>query len=449
MKPELERDQGRWSAPEYVKVESIVVVEHGRLPIDEGVVRDIMATIGGGDVSALPPVHLWRQQLGANPVLVAGRNRLEAHKRSARELIAARVITGETPEIRRAVQLVEIDENLNRRELSQALRRSLTKQRKALYEEEHPETKRGSAGGRAKAGKSAKSQNATKQTPAFIDAHATQTGRHRATIAREISEAEKIGDAEMKKIVGTSLDKQSEITALAAIDEDERQKIVDRAVAGEKVSAKLPRDCPTRGGPNQSGCDYPEVPNVDLGHDDALEVKDDGTPLQVRDPDRAGPDAYTQWLSQYEAVKARQAALAQEQDDMYRRYIDLRLRIEGVDREALRVNEAKPFLSDDDGRLLGDTESVARAAGLSIMKDLELVASTRDAGTLSLPSQPFAVQVAMNMAAITAPVTSPDQIAARNAALLRKDTERISPAEKVFAQAQRAVRQAKAQRPTR
>jgi hypothetical protein len=192
---------------------------------------------------------------------------------------------------------------------------------------------------------------------------------------------------------------------------------------------------------------------VDLGRDDALEVKDDGTPLQVRDPHRAAPDAYTRWLSQYEAVKARQAALAQEQDDMYRRYIDLRLRIEGVDREALRVNEAKPFLSDDDGRLLGDTESVARAAGLSIMKDLELPASTRDAGTLSLPSQPFAVQVAMNMAAITAPVTSPDQVAARNAALLRNDTEWISVAgETVFEQAQRAVRQAnavQALRPTR
>jgi hypothetical protein len=70
-----------------------------------------------------------------------------------------------------------------------------------------------------------------------VDAHAKQTGRHRATIAREISEAEKIGDDVMKKIVGTSLDKQSEITALAAMDEQQRQKIVDRAAAGEEVSA--------------------------------------------------------------------------------------------------------------------------------------------------------------------------------------------------------------------
>ena len=141
---------------------------------------------------------------GGNPILVAGRNRLEAHKRSDCSVISARVITGETPEIVRAVQLIELDENLNRRELSPALRQSLTKQRKALYQEERPETKRGSGGGRAKARKGAKSQNATEQTPAFIDAHAKQTGRHRATIARGISEAEKIGDDVMRKIIRTS-----------------------------------------------------------------------------------------------------------------------------------------------------------------------------------------------------------------------------------------------------
>jgi hypothetical protein len=88
MKPEQERDQ--WSAPEYVEVESIVV-EQARLPIDEGVVKDLMTTIDRGDVSALPPVHLWRKLPSSNPTLVAGRNRLEAHKRSGRKAIAARV----------------------------------------------------------------------------------------------------------------------------------------------------------------------------------------------------------------------------------------------------------------------------------------------------------------------------------------------------------------------
>jgi ParB-like chromosome segregation protein Spo0J len=240
MKPQHEADRGKWSMPEDVKVDSIMVVEHGRLPIDEAVVKDIMATIAAGNMSALPPIHLWRKRPDGNAILVAGRNRFEAHKRSGCEVISARIITGDAPEIVRVVQLIEIDENLNRRELSPALRRSLSKQRKALYEEEHPETKRGSAGGRAKAGKGAKSQNATEQTPAFIDAHAKQTGRHRATIAREISEAEKIGDDRLKRIVGTSLDKKTEITALAAMDELERQQIIERAVAGETVSALKP-----------------------------------------------------------------------------------------------------------------------------------------------------------------------------------------------------------------
>jgi ParB family transcriptional regulator, chromosome partitioning protein len=201
------------------------------------------------DQGLLQPIVV-RPHKGGGYWLVAGLHRLEAAKKLKWKEISCTVfddmeadeaelaeITGETPEIVRAVQRVEFNENLNRRELSPALRQLLTKQRKALYEDEHPETKRGSAGGRAKASKGAKSQNATERTPAFIDAHAKQTGRHRATIAREISEAAKIGDDMMKKIIGTSLDRPSEITALAAVDKQERQEVVDRAVAGEKVSA--------------------------------------------------------------------------------------------------------------------------------------------------------------------------------------------------------------------
>jgi hypothetical protein len=55
--------------PENVMVGSIMVVEQGRLPIDEAVVKDIMATIHAGDMSALPPIHLWWKQSGDNPIL--------------------------------------------------------------------------------------------------------------------------------------------------------------------------------------------------------------------------------------------------------------------------------------------------------------------------------------------------------------------------------------------
>ena len=75
-------------------------------------------------------------------ILVAGRNRLEAHKRSE-HWISARIIRGDTPEIVRAV----IEKNLNRRKLSPALRKMYTAQLKVFYEEQHPETKAGKAGG--------------------------------------------------------------------------------------------------------------------------------------------------------------------------------------------------------------------------------------------------------------------------------------------------------------
>ncbi len=101
--------------PENVMVGSIMVVEQGRLPIDEAVVKDIMATIHAGDMSALPPIHLWRKQHGGDPILVAGRNCLEAHKRCDCEVISARVITGETPEIVRTVQRIELNMSTRRK----------------------------------------------------------------------------------------------------------------------------------------------------------------------------------------------------------------------------------------------------------------------------------------------------------------------------------------------
>ena len=57
---------------------------------------------------------------------------------------------------------------------------------------------------------------------------------------QDVAEATALGDDVMKKIVGTSLDTPSEITALAAMDEQERAQIIERAVAGETVSAVKP-----------------------------------------------------------------------------------------------------------------------------------------------------------------------------------------------------------------
>jgi hypothetical protein len=233
-------------------------------------------------------------------------------------------------------------------------------------------------------------------------------------------------------IIGTALDSGAEIDALAKLTVKKQQSLAQAAKRGEQVSA-IPRDHNLKDPQmsdaseeiEQSGCNYPEAPHLDVERGDTSEVKDERISPH---PDGAMPDADARWLSQYHAVEAQQAALAQEQDDMCRRFIDLRLRIEEIDRDARRVNEAKPSSLDNDWPLLGNTESVARAAGLSIMADLELPTSLRDAGTLSPPSEPWAVRAVreMNLAAITAPIISPQEIAAHKAASLRKDTEIIN-----------------------
>jgi hypothetical protein len=190
-------DRGLWGAPEYVTVGSISV-HPDRLPVDEDVVEGIVATIKAGNVNALPPIQVWRKQTGNVPILAAGRNRLEAHKRAGCETVLARAsISPDAP----GVEAIEIEENLHRRELSPALRKTYTTRLKALHEQEHPKSK----GGRPsktvpKAGKVSKPERFTK-------AHAKRTGRSEAAVQQDVAEATALGDDVMKKIVGTSLDR--------------------------------------------------------------------------------------------------------------------------------------------------------------------------------------------------------------------------------------------------
>jgi hypothetical protein len=121
-----------------------------------------------------------------------------------------------------------------------------TAQLKVFYEEQHPETKAGKAGALRKARKSAVPDSGTAPAEGFTKAQAKRTGRSPSAVAQDAAEAKPLGDETLRRIAGTSLDKPSEIAALAAMDEQERQKIVDRAVAGEKVSAaKIQREANT------------------------------------------------------------------------------------------------------------------------------------------------------------------------------------------------------------
>lgn len=132
-------------------------------------------------------------------------------------------------------ELLTIDENLARRELSDAERSWQTARRKEIYEALHPETKRHVAGAH---GSNRKQGNASANlAPAFTTSTSRTTGRSERTIQREAERGEKLGPI-LKRVAGTSLDKGVELDALAALPSDERDEIVSRAEKGERVSAR-------------------------------------------------------------------------------------------------------------------------------------------------------------------------------------------------------------------
>src|SRR5208282_2104518 len=186
--------------------------------------------VDGG--SRFDPAHR-RSSAGAGFWLIAGRHRLMAAKKLKWPALDCIVLDDVSAD---QAELVEIDENLVRADLSPAEEAAHLGRRKELYELRHPATKRGSAGGRAKAAKAkgAKSQNETGQADAFIDDTAKKTGKGRSTIARKAARAKVVV---LPEIIGTSLDKGAEIDALAKLPVEKQRSLAEAAKRGEQVSA--------------------------------------------------------------------------------------------------------------------------------------------------------------------------------------------------------------------
>jgi ParB family transcriptional regulator, chromosome partitioning protein len=162
--------------------------------------------------------------------LIAGRHRLEAAKQLKWPAILATVLENVKAD---TAELIEIDENLIRAELSPAERADHVGRRKALYEKLHPETKHGAAPGKAGGGKKAKGT----KLGSFTKATAKATGQSATKIKRDATRAKDL-DKLLGRINGTSLDKGAEMDALRKLPEEEQEILVARAAAGEQVSAR-------------------------------------------------------------------------------------------------------------------------------------------------------------------------------------------------------------------
>lgn len=138
-------------------------------------------------------------------------------------------------------ELIEIDENLCRAELTASQRTGYTKRRKQIWEALHPEE----IAVRQVVAPQSESPMARPQEKGFAASTAEITGESLRGIQRHIARADALGD-DVERITGTSLDSGVEMDALAKLPELERAEIIDRAVAGEQVSARTPKTEPEK-----------------------------------------------------------------------------------------------------------------------------------------------------------------------------------------------------------
>lgn len=269
--------------------------------------------------------------------IVAGHHRVAAARALGWTEIDAIVVQAEG---HLEAELIEIDENLVRSELSVAQRAHYTARRKEVWEALHPEPSRDyslesyDAEDETEVGKVCPPQfagqlgGARPQTKGFAAATAEVTGESKRAINLNLARAEAIGP-DILKLSGTSLDKGVELDALAKLPEPERKDLIERATSGEVVTARVaPTPAPTEA-PTPAPTEAPTEAPLDDTDDAQYIVKelrllltrlrsgmscdtDKQLGIKARNAIKAAPeDVFTKYAQARDAVNAFMAAVAE------------------------------------------------------------------------------------------------------------------------------------------
>ena len=220
-----------------VPIDDVIVVGPSR-PLSEPKVVDLVESISQlGLLSPLVGV-LQREEDGREKVrVVAGGHRLEAIRRLGLPTIQCTILARDEA---LRVELAQIDENIIRHNPSPAEHAILTRRRSEIIKEltaqkgtlTHGETP-------SKKQALRRSGQKTGHDVASIRDQAKRTGESAGKIQRAKKRSGILGSL-LSKVVGTSLDKGPELDALAKLPKEEREDLVNRATAGEAVSARTP-----------------------------------------------------------------------------------------------------------------------------------------------------------------------------------------------------------------
>lgn len=209
--------------PEYrdVEVGDLTIPEDRLRPVDEEGLDGLVESIQISGVLE-PPI------VDPSLTVVAGVRRVYAAKAAGMKTITVAVRS--LDELHR--QLVEIDENLCRTELSHLQRARHLARRKALYEQLHPEARRGGNRGIGGGGK------LPNDIPGFVDDVSTQTGRGKSTVFEDCKVGSMPSDV-LDSLVGTPIEnKKGQLLLMAKEAEDVQRAVAAAIQAGHAESVK-------------------------------------------------------------------------------------------------------------------------------------------------------------------------------------------------------------------
>lgn len=217
-----------------------IFVRQDARKLDEAAVRGLVESIR--EIGIINPLRVRPARFHVEGVeadayeVTAGGHRLRAARKLAFDTVPCIVVDDD--DLR--AELVMIDENLMRAELSPADRARGTARRKVIYVELHPDTAHGKAGA---AGRWDADANLA---PAFHEHTAEATGRSERAVQRDAERGEKISERALSLVAGTSLDTGSYLDKLKKLGPHEQEARVQRelsAAARKPVSpAPEPRN---------------------------------------------------------------------------------------------------------------------------------------------------------------------------------------------------------------
>jgi ParB family chromosome partitioning protein len=202
-----------------------VVGTNGRLrKLSRPKVREIADSIT--EIGLLNPITVVAT--GSEYMLVAGRHRLEAARALDWKMIPAVIV--DLNDVDR--HLAEIDENLMRSELSDLERSEHLASRKRWYETKHPETRRGTAGGRAR-------QGIASEIISFAEDAAQKIEKTVRSIQQDVQIAESIPEDVREAIRETPLaDSKTDLLAMARLPEAAQREVVSTVDLNDKAAVR-------------------------------------------------------------------------------------------------------------------------------------------------------------------------------------------------------------------